>query len=315
MEAGRTLRKQFHAKTQRSQRTHSDRVVWTAAGEGYTKNSQAIYMADPAIARPYETVIKNDAFKNVYYPQQVAWDVHDVPPQLDGRFVFYHTCTADLGNKQLFATEGDKEFGGGFYTTCGDIAKPYQLIAGEWFETKQQRHDWHVVAFTLKSDALINVLLENAGDAKDRLKVPLTFYLTHSTGYPSGQKNPTDKDLADINEINLLGRVFILPSNKDQSVKFFDGEDRNWTQFTAGKCGGGPYYLIIGPQQPEYMLDYRQYAWTTGWGIFYINCAMRFYAYRNYRLFGKDAGQYRAPLPDKMWPANHPKVKPDGSKF
>jgi hypothetical protein len=254
--------------------------------------------------------------KLVKYPAEVVWNIRDTPPHLDGRFVFYHTCTADLSFKQLYATEGDKEFGPGFYTTCADIETPYKLIATEWFETKQTRHDWHVIAFSLKTDGLLTFLLNNAGDKADSLKLALSFYLTHSTGYPSGKKEPTDGDLADINAINLLGRVFILPSNKDTSVSFFGGTTtKNWTQYTAAKMGGGPYFLIIGPQQPEYMVDYRQYAWTTGWGIYLINSAMRFYHHRNYRIFGKDTAQYRAPLKDILWPGDHPKTKPDGSKF
>ncbi|HEX3879451.1 MAG TPA: hypothetical protein VHW24_20855 [Bryobacteraceae bacterium] len=264
-----------------------------------------------------ETVPKDDGSgtKKVKYSAEVTWDVRDLPPVLDGRCTFLHTCTADLGDKQIYATEGDKEFGSGFYTTCGDIETPYQLIADEWFVTKQSRHDWHVIAFSMRTDALLNFLLNNAGTRTDALKNPLHFYLTHSTGYPSGKANPTEQDLAHMNEINLLGRVLILAGNKDTEVSYFGGETTSWTRYAASKVGGGPYLLVIGPQQPLYMLEYRQYAWTPGWGIYLVNSCMRFYKYRNYQIFGKDAGRYRAPLKDKQWPATHPKTKPDGSKF
>jgi hypothetical protein len=264
-----------------------------------------------------ETVLKEggEGTKKIKYGAEISWDIRDTPPQLDGRFVFYHTCLADLSYKQLYATEGNKEFGPGFYTTCADIETPAKVIAKHWFESGQTRHDWHIIAFSLKTENLLAFLLENAGDQKDKLSVALRFYLSHSTGYPSKKKEPDDDDLADINAINLLGRVLILPSNKDKEVSYFDGKKKSWTQYTAGKCGGGPYYLIIGPQQPENMLDYRQYAWTTGWGIYLINNAMRFYQCRNYQIFGKDAGKYRAPLKDIQWPGNHAKTKPDGSKF
>lgn len=269
--------------------------------------------------KQYGEIVSTDdgeGTKFLKYGQNVSWDIGAQPQDLNGRFIFLHTCTADLSNKQLYVTEGNKEFGPGFYTTCGDNDKPYELIAGEWFESKQGRHDWHVVAFCFRSAGLVDKLLENAGeDHKQTLTRALSFYLSNSTGYPSGQQNPTQGDLDDINAINLLGRVLIFPANKDTQVSFAGGESKSWTQFTASKSGGGPYWLVIGPQQPLMMLDYRQYAWCAGWGIFCINSCLRYYKFRNYQIFGKDAGQYRAPLTDTKWPGNHPKTKPDGNKF
>ncbi len=252
--------------------------------------------------------------KKKHYPAQASWEISTAIPSLNGRYVFTHTCTADLSYKQLYATEGDKEFGMGFYTCCGSSEIPHKLIAGDWFEAKQKRHDWHVIAFSIKASGLVDYLLQNAGDQKLKLSVALGFYLSNSNGYPSGQANPTIEDFADINAINLLGRVLILPSNKDLAVSVFGGETKTWTQFTAGKGGGGPYILVIGPQQPEIMLDHRQYCWTPGWGIYFINCAARYYHYRNYQIFGKDDGMYRAALKGQ-WPGDHPKTRPDGSKF
>ena len=44
--------------------------------------------------------------------------------------------------------------------------------------------------------------------------------------------------------------------------------------------GGGDYLLVVGPQQPVYMGNWRQYA-TYGRGLWIINSAKRFIGYEN----------------------------------
>jgi hypothetical protein len=236
-----------------------------------------------------------------------AWDVSLVIPPAGGNLTFLHTCTANLGGLQIMAMGGDKEFGEGFYTTGSDTETPYKIIAGEWFQKKQKRYDWHVIAFSIPSDLLLRKL---CGKGNEAIHADLQFFLTHSTGYPSGKKDPDAGDMERINRINRLGRVLIFPHNKQTKVAFDTGtETKSWIEYTADKLGGGPYRLVIGPQQPEYMLEYRQYAWTSGYGIFLINSCIRFYRYRNYQI----KNRCRISL-NGSWPKDHPQVDENGNK-
>ena len=254
----------------------------------------------------YEYVTAADGKTGKVKYQVYDWRVGEVTPDQTHRFTFYHTCTADLNDRQIEAKVGDKEFGEGFYTTGSDVPEPYRLIATEWFQRKQERYDWHVVAFTIMTDLTLPKLRgEDAG--QDDL---LRFYLSHSTGYPSGSAIPNDSDIEGINMINRFGRVLIFPHMKDKKVAFDTGkEEKSWYEYTAPKSGGGPYRLIIGPQQPEYMGEYRQYAWVAGWGVFLINSGLRFYAIKNYKI---DAG-YRKAL-DGSWPKGLDKRLANGEK-
>lgn len=235
------------------------------------------------------------------------WGVNLQAPNLAGLCTFLHTCTANLADKQIMALPGSKEFGEGFYTTGGDQEEAYKLIAQDWFQTKQKRYDWHVIAFAMPAELLMRKL---CGKGHENLHAPLLFYLTHSTGYPSGKKNPDAKDLADINAINRNNRVLIFPHDKQMKVAYEGGtETKNWFDFTANKTGGGPYRLIIGPQQPEIMKDLRQYAWVAGHGIWLINSGIRYYRCRNYQI----KGERRISL-NGSWPKEHPQIDANGNK-
>lgn len=270
-------------------------------------------MATPPIP---EWVIKKDGGVKEKGYTETNWALIPTAPSLVGRFTFLHTCTFNLSTKQIVVMGGAKEFGEGFYTTCADIDEPYTIIAKEWFQKKQERYDWHVIAFTLTSDFLLGKLLGKEHKDNVELAGCLSFYLTHSVGYPSRNKNPNAADLEGINRINRLGRVLIFPHDKSQKVDYcgWPGDavtQKSWENFTEGKAGGGAYRLVIGPQQPEYMHEYRQYAWTPGWGIWMINNATRFCKFRNYQIISKQ----RKPLKKGDWPAKHPVIDENGSKM
>ena len=75
----------------------------------------------------------------------------------------------------------------------------------------------------------------------------------------------------------------IFPDDKNMKVVCSEeGDLQSWTEYTASKLGGGPYELVIGPQQPEYMGNIRQYAWKFGLGLWTINCATRYLSLANY---------------------------------
>jgi hypothetical protein len=233
------------------------------------------------------------------YPvDKINWTVNDQFIADGGRCTFYHVTTVDLDSMQIEVKAGNKEFGEGFYTLGSDTPEPYKIIGTDWFETGQKRFDWHVIAFSIKTDSL----LVNLCNKQDDLKPDITFYLTHSTGYPRGGENPNAQDLLMIDNINRKTRVLVFPHTKQTKVAFGPkDETHSWDSFAAPKLGGGDYWLILGPQQPENMLQYRQYTWTTGWGIFTINAGLRAYAYRNYTH--KPDGS-RKSISGK-WPSDH----------
>jgi hypothetical protein len=115
---------------------------------------------------------------------------------------FYHTTTqADkINGAAIRIGEGKKEFGTGFYTTCGDSLVPAKIIGTEWFTTKQKESRWKVICFEVSSDTLyVNLKSQPQREF-------LHYILTHSTGYPHGGGAANEEDLAMINEINTLGR-------------------------------------------------------------------------------------------------------------
>ena len=259
------------------------------------------YAAEWVLSRKAEGGTKEKLYDNP------DWSIKDVQPNLNGTLSFLHTCTADLSTMQIMALPGAKEFGEGFYTTGADTEIPYKLIATNWFQIKQGRWDWHVVAFALPADYLMRKL---CGKNNLHLANTIRFYLEHSTGYPSGNANPTAGDLQGINAVNRANRVLIFPHNKDTQVAYGPGQEtKNWSGFTEDKLGGGDYRLVIGPQQPVYMQNYRQYAWTPGWGIWLINSGIRYYRYRNYQI----KKGYRVAV-GIAWPKEHPTVDASGKK-
>ena len=241
---------------------------------------------------------KGDTKFQQYPVDKINWTVNDQFIADAGRITFYHVTTVDLNEMQIEVKAGNKEFGEGFYTLGCDTTEPYKIIASDWFETKQARFDWHVIAFSVKTAGLLDWLCNKQND----LAADITFYLTHSTGYPRGGANPNADDLLMINNINRKTRVLVFPHDKQMEVAFGPGDEKkSWTSFTAPKLGGGEYWLILGPQQPENMLQYRQYTWTTGWGIFLINLGLRSYAYRNY-THNNDGSRKSL---GKKWPSDH----------
>jgi len=235
------------------------------------------------------------------------WSVHDNAPQ-GGNISFFHTCTFNLSTHQIVVMGGAKEFGEGFYTCSAENDIPSKIIADKWFQIKQERYDWHIIAFALPADLLLRKLL---GKNNMALAPTLRFYLEHATGYPKGGKNPNAADIEGINAINRCNRVLIFPDNKQTKVAYGPGtETKSWIDFVEAKVGGGDYRLVIGPQQPEYMLNYRQYAWTTGWGIWLINNGLRYYRFKNYQIKNKQ----RISL-NGSWPKGHPKIDENGSKI
>lgn len=241
---------------------------------------------------------KGDATFKEYPTDKINWTVNDQFIADGGRTTFYHVTTVDLDSMQIEVKAGNKEFGEGFYTLGCDTPEPYKIIGTDWFETGQQRFDWHVIAFSIKTDGLLTQLCNK----QDDLKGDITFYLTHSTGYPRGGANPNADDLIMIDNINRKTRVLVFPHDKQMQVAFGPKEEKHsWDSFTAPKLGGGDYWLILGPQQPLNMLQYRQYTWTTGWGIFIVNTALRSYAYRNY-IHNSDGSRKSK---GGKWPSGH----------
>jgi hypothetical protein len=241
---------------------------------------------------------KGNAVFKEYPTDKINWTVNDQFIADTGTFTFYHVTTVDLSSMQIEVKAGNKEFVEGFYTLGSDTPEPYKIIAADWFQSGQGRYDWHVIAFSIKADKLLDALINK----QDDLKADITFYLTHSTGYPRGGAEPSAEDLVKIDQINRKTRVLVFPHNKQTQVAFGSGDGtHSWDSFTAPKLGGGDYFLILGPQQPLNMLQYRQYTWTTGWGIYIINSALRSYAYRNYT---HNSDGSRKSISGK-WPSGH----------
>ncbi|MGK3987430.1 hypothetical protein WME99_30595 [Sorangium sp. So ce136] len=202
----------------------------------------------------------------------------DVVPASRGCYTFCHTTTqADkINGSAIIIGEGQKEFGPGFYTTCGDSLAPCKIIGAEWFTKKQKDPKWKVIRFDVPG-AILRIAPRDLA-----LKTFLHHVLTHSTGYLHGGDAPAKQDIDAINAINKLGKVLIFPDDKDAEVAYGkDGDVTSWTRYTKSKLGGGGYALVIGPQQPVYMGNIRQYAWTFGPGLWMINCATRYLIFEN----------------------------------
>jgi hypothetical protein len=138
--------------------------------------------------------------------------------------------------------------------------------------------DWVIIRFSIAKS--YTTFLESQTPALNDF---LYYILTHTTGYPSGGANPDAQDLQNINAINREGRGLIFPNDKSMPVETTSGR-MSWEQYTRDKLGGGGYELVIGPQQPVYMGNWRQFAFTGQRGIWLINTARRFIAYDNHRL-------------------------------
>ena len=205
-----------------------------------------------------------------------GYDVQDLLNPKD-YISFYHATTAKgkIEGKQIVIMEGSKEFGAGFYTTATDIETPAKKIGDEWFTKKQQDPAWSIIRFSIPKNH--TAFLQSKDPA---LNIFLEYILTHTSGYPSGGAAPDVTDMQNINAINLEGRVLIFPDNKSTKVQTILGE-KSWEDYTAHKLGGGDYELVIGPQQPTYMGNWRQYAFTGSRAIWMINTARRFVAYEN----------------------------------
>jgi hypothetical protein len=119
--------------------------------------------------------------------------------------------------------------------------------------------------------------LQSPVDANNQF---LNHIFTHTTGYLHGGNAPNALDMQMINAINLEGRVLIFPDDKNTKVST-TLSDKSWTEYTLNKLGGGGYELIIGPQQPENMGNWRQYNFTGQRAIWLVNTAQRFIAYEN----------------------------------
>jgi hypothetical protein len=190
---------------------------------------------------------------------------------------FYHATTAKgkIESQQLVIVPGSKEFGEGFYTTSAQSDEAAKVIGEEWFSDKQKNPDWVIIRFSIPKN--YTSYLESKTAALNDF---LYYILTHTTGYPSGGAVPDAQDLQNINAINLEGKVLIFPDDKSTQVDTTLGK-QSWCEYTAAKMGGGGYELVIGPQQPVYMGNWRQYAFTGRRGMWLVNTARRFIAYDN----------------------------------
>ncbi|WP_437755896.1 RHS repeat-associated core domain-containing protein [Sorangium sp. So ce1389] len=218
-------------------------------------------------------------------PSRMAhWKIADTDEPQPDHNSFFHATTGNgterMDAGEVIITTGQKEFGEGFYTTTGGSLDASHLIGREWFKRKQGTDDWNVIRFTVPPEVEAHL----TGNLTQPQKDFIDHIFKNSTGFLHGGATPNPIDLALINQINAQGKILIFPDKETKVAHPYGSEGNesiNWDEYTANKLGGGDYIVVIGPQQPEYMGNHRQYAWKEGVGKWIINSSRRSMAYRN----------------------------------